>query len=349
MSETLFFDRNENTYGPAPACFESLATATVNQLSCYSKDYLRGVKSILSERIAADSGVPEKKVLLGYGGEDILKQAVHCYLEKDETILIPTHSWWYYKSIADEKGGITLEYPMLPHEDRFTYDVDTLLQMWEHHQPRLILISSPNNPTGNALPFADLQRILATVRDTVVVLDEAYWGFVPEPEGYVRTLLAQYPRIAVIRTFSKLYALAGARIGYAFLGEELDRLSRFSARYLGYNRVSERLALAALDAKEYYATVRENMRLDRERFYAEIGTLPGFRLYRSEANFVLADIPPAMKPVLKSALAARNLSVKFFDERYLEHSIRISLGTREENHVLIEAMKEIVAATPVQA
>jgi histidinol-phosphate aminotransferase len=341
--QITYLDRNENQYGPAPACFAELAAIQATQLSCYSKDYTRGVKSVLSERIAGMYGVPEKQIMLGYGGEDLLKQSVHCYLEQGETILIPTHSWWYYKSIADEKGGIKVEYPMLPRGDRYVYDVDSLLELHRRHSPRLILISSPNNPTGNTMPFDELRRIMDEVRDSVIVLDEAYWGFTAEPDGYVRELLERNPNMVVIRTFSKLYALAGARIGFAFLGDAMERLSRFSARYLGYNRVTERLALAALDSQDYYADIRDRMLADKHRYYSELGALPGFRVYKSDANFLLADIPADKKETLKSSLKQRGLLVKFFDEPFLENSIRITIGTEEQNLRLIDAIVEIVS------
>ena len=343
MENVTYLDRNENNYGPAPACFEAIASTTWDQLGCYSKDYLRGVKSTLSERLASDYGVEEKTIMLGYGAEDILKQTVHCYLEKGETILIPTHSWWYYKSIADEKGGIKVEYPLYAEGSEFRYDVDAMLALYKKHSPRLILISTPNNPTGNSLDFEDLLRILQTVGDTIVILDEAYWGFSAKPDGYVKELLAAHPNIIIIRTFSKLYALAGARIGFAFLGKQLERLSQFGARYLGYNRISELMALAAMDSPLYYRDVAYKMLSDKERYYAELGSLPGFTVYRSDANFLLADIPPEMKQYLQDSLKSRGLLVKFFNEQFLEHSIRITIGTQEQNRELIEAVKEIVA------
>jgi histidinol-phosphate aminotransferase len=342
MDTIISLDRNENNYGPAPACIEAIATATWDRFSCYSKDYLRGVKSELSERLAADYAVDEKAIMLGYGAEDILKQTVHCYLEKDETILIPTHSWWYYKSIADEKGGVKVEYPMVPAGDRFRYDIDALLELHRRHNARIILISTPNNPTGNSLDFDDLLRILDALKDTVLILDEAYWGFSEKPDGYVKRLLEAYPNLIIIRTFSKLYALAGVRIGFAFLGSGMQKLAQFSARYLGYHRLSELVALAALDSPLYYRDVAYKMLADKERYYTELGALPGITVYRSDANFLLADIDPALKPVLQTGLKARGLAIKFFNEQFLENSVRITIGTQDQNRLLIDAMKEIV-------
>jgi histidinol-phosphate aminotransferase len=182
------------------------------------------------------------------------------------------------------------------------------------------------------------------VHDSVIVFDEAYWGFTDEPDSQARELLERNPNMVVIRTFSKLYALAGARIGFALIGDTMERFSLFSARYLGYNRVSERLALAALDSQEYYDDIRTRMLADKKRYYDELGALPGFTIYKSDANFILADIPADMKETLKNSLKARGLLVKFFDEPFLENSIRITIGTEEQNRRLIDAITEIVSA-----
>lgn len=338
--ETIYLDRNENNYGPAPACYEALKSSGLEFLSWYSKDFARGVKSTLSERLAKEFGVPESIILLGYGGEDLLKQAVHCYLSKNETIMIPTHSWWYYKSIADEKGGITVEYPMVPGPDSFLYDVESLLALAAKHRPRLILISSPNNPTGNTLDADDLKLLLKTIKNTVIVLDEAYWGFAGAKADYVKEFTSEYPELIVIRTFSKYYALAGVRIGYAFLGKNLTNLAKFSARYLGYNRISERLALAALDSPDYYATISQKMIRDKEEYYRTLGAIPGFKAYRSNANFILAEIPEKFKASLKDYLTKKGLIIKFFNEKNLENCIRITIGTEQENRKLVNAFRD---------
>ncbi len=341
--EIVYLDRNENNYGPAPACYEALKSTGLESLSWYSKDFSRGVKSSLSERLAQDHGLPESCVLLGYGAEDLLKQAVHCYLSENETIMIPTHSWWYYKSIADERGGITVEYPMVPGRDAFRYDIQSLLDLAAQHKPRLILISSPNNPTGNTLDLTDLQVLLKTIKNTVIVLDEAYWGFAGRTDDYVKDLLNEYSDLFIIRTFSKYYALAGARIGYAFLGKNLSSLSQFSARYLGYNRISERLALAALDSRNYYAEISHKMIRDKDIFYRTLGAMPGFVAYRSDANFILAQIPERYKESLKDFLTRRGLIIKFFNEPSLDHCVRITIGTEEENLKLMKAFRDFAS------
>src|ERR1700733_8548321 len=272
----IYLDRNENQYGPAPACFEALKKDNFKNLSEYSRDFSRGVKSVLSERLAKDFGVPEKNILLGYGGEDILKQAVHCYINKGDKIMIPSYSWWYYKKIADEKEGLKIEYPIVEGEDSFYYDIEGMLKIYEKEKPKLVLISSPNNPTGNRLEIDQLKMVLRKMKDAVVIIDEAYTLFYNKDNSHLKNFINEFPNVLIIRTFSKYYGLAGIRIGFVLMGENHAEFSLFSARYLGYNRLSEQIALAALDSKEYYEDMRDKMADDVKSYLEEFNKIPGF-------------------------------------------------------------------------
>jgi histidinol-phosphate aminotransferase len=250
--------------------------------------------------------------------------------------MVPAYSWWYYKKIASEVGGLSVEFPMTVGEDRFQYDLPAMREVYVRERPSVVFISSPNNPTGNSLPLTDLEAILRDFRESVVVLDEAYvYG---TTTGYVKDLIEANPKLLVVRTMSKYYALAGVRIGFALMGKGLTALAKFSNRYLGYNRLSEELAVAALDSPEYYREIAGKMNEDKERYYAALGRLPGFRVFRSDANFILAEIPPAHKAGLKAYLEERDLFVKFMDEALLNSHVRITIGTQEENRLVIDAI-----------
>ncbi|MCB2204517.1 histidinol-phosphate aminotransferase family protein [bacterium] len=337
-SELLYFDRNENQYGPAPACFEALRNAGIAEMSFYSRDFMRKVKSPLSERLAADFGVEEKQVLLGYGGEDLLKQTVHCYLAAGERIMIPSHSWWYYKTIADEVDGVKVEYPIVEGDESYEYDVPEMLRLYDEHRPAVVLISTPNNPTGNVLSREDLLRVAEHMKDTVVVLDQAYWSYADQGNDFIGELNRRFPKLLVIRTFSKYYALAGVRIGFAVLGSALETLERYSARYLGYHRLSEPVAMAALDSVAYYQDVAQKMEEDKEMFLNRLGGFPGFKVFRSWANFILVKIPEDLMAPLKEYLTGKGLIVKFMNEELLHSHMRITLGTQEQNRILADAI-----------
>ena len=335
-TKTIFLDRNENNYGPAPACFDILRKADLSRLSWYDRSFNRGIRGILSDRLARDFGLAEDRVLLGYGAEHILKQAIQCYLPKGKKLMVPAYSWWYYKKIASEVDGLSVEFPMTVGEDRFLYDLPAMREVYNRERPSVVFISSPNNPTGNSLAPADLESVLSDFRESVVVLDEAYvYG---TRTGYVKDLVDANPNLLVVRTMSKYYALAGVRIGFALMGKGLSHLAKFNNRYLGYNRLSEELAVAALDSPEYYSEVAGKMNEDKERYYAALGRLPGFRVFRSDANFILAQIPPAQKAGLKAYLEEKGLFIKFMDEALLNSHVRITLGTQEENRLVIDAI-----------
>jgi histidinol-phosphate aminotransferase len=301
-----------------------------------------GVKNILSERLSKEFSVPDTQILLGYGAEDLLKQVVRCYLARGETLMIPACSWWYYKVIADEVGGTNVEYPLIKGADAFHFDRGGFLEAYRRERPRVVFFTSPNNPTGNSVPLDDLEAILGELRDSVVVLDESY--VYNDEKRYVRDLLALHPRILVIRTFSKYYALAGLRIGYAVCGTDLPAIARFNTLYLGFNRLSQDVALAALDSPAYYRSVARRIHEDKQRYSREWSPIPGFTVFKSDANFVLVEIPPEHMGSLQEFLVGRGLVVKFMKEPLLHSHIRVTIGTPDQNTRVIDAVKDFAAA-----
>lgn len=341
-TEITYLDRNEHQYGPAPACFDVLRNVSPDTLSEYSRDHSLGIKSPLSLRLANEYGIDEKNVLLGFGGEDILKQIINCYIHKGDKIMIPSYSWWYYKKITEEVDGTKIEYPILEGDDSFNYDIEGMIRIYREHKPKLVLISSPNNPTGNRLEIGQLKDVLSTMQDTVVVIDEAYSLFYNSDNSHLKEIIHNFPNVIVIRTFSKYYGLAGVRIGFALIGKNHEQFSMFNARYLGYNRLSESLALAALDSTEYYNEIREKMAADMEMYRNEFNKLPGFKSYKSYANFILVKIPIELRDTLKKYLTERNMIVKFMAEDGLFNHMRITIGTQEQNFALMNMIKSFL-------
>ena len=170
------------------------------------------------------------------------------------------------------------------------------------------------------------------------MLDEAYFynGITENVSDFINA----YPNLLMIRTFSKYYALAGTRIGFAVLGKYHQQLTKFTNRYLGYNRISEMLAIAALDSPDYYFDIAQKMKQDRKLYYSRLGQIPGFTVFQSNANFILVEIPPSIKNELYKFLIEKGIHLKFMDEELLNSHIRISLGTQEQNLRVVEAVEE---------
>lgn len=313
-----FLDRNEFNYSPSKEVVEALKNFDINKLCFYTRIYDEGKKSILSVFLSELYDIDETQVLLGYGGEDILKQAVHYFLTEEDgnkTMLIPKFSWWYYKSIADEVNGRTLQYPLYEDGNTFKYDFAAMKDMIQKENPKILLLASPNNPTGNGLTPEELDELLAEVpAKTKVLIDEAYASFVSTDTRYIKELVNKYPNLIISRTLSKFYGLPGLRMGFGFMSKELEKFSKYSNKYLGYNRISEDIAIAALKSDAHYRNIAKLMNEDRARYEKEIGVLPGFKVYESVANFILIKYPIALKEALQKAFAEQSYKVKFMNE-----------------------------------
>ncbi len=340
----IFLDRNEFNYPPSEGVKEALKNFDVNKLCFYTRIYDEGKKSIFSVFLSELYDIDESQVLLGYGGEDILKQAVHYFLtlaDGNKKILIPKFSWWYYKSIADEVDGCTIQYPLYEEGNTYKYDMARIKEMIKEEKPKMLLLASPNNPTGNGLTPAELEELLIAAGDTVVLVDEAYASFVTEDTSYIKRLINQYDNLIISRTLSKFYGLPGLRMGFGFISKALIRFIKYSNKYLGYNRLSEDVAIAALKSESHYREVARMMNESRKAYEEEIGSLPGFIVYESVANFILIKYPIALKKALEEAFAAQNYKVKFMNEPDINEHMRITLGLPEQNRIVIDTIKRI--------
>lgn len=337
---TIHLDRNESQYGPAPACYQVLRDAGRDQLSTYTRDFDRGVKSRVSERLSQILGLPEKNIILGYGAECLLKMAIHRYLPPGEKLMVPDASWWYYGAVAKEVKAETCTYPVIPHGNRYFYSEDAMTAAYEEHRPEVILIASPNNPTGNSMPDELLRRVLSRFRDAIVVLDEAYWGYSVDDNAHATAIVQEFDNVIILRSFSKYYALAGIRMGYAITSDRFQDFADYTTLFLGYQQIAENVVLAAMDSTEYYADVARRMEEDKQTFYHALARYESITCFRSDAGFLLIKFAPELIDPLKKRLAERGLKPKFFSEPMFLNHMRLSLGTQEQNAAVLQ---EIVA------
>ena len=347
QTELNYLDRNEFNFEPSQEVKDAIRNFDLNKLCFYTRIYDEGKKSIFSVFLSDKYGIDEKQVLLGYGAEDLLKMAVHFFLtaaDGNKTMLIPKFSWWYYKSIADEVEGRTLQYPVYETEDSFAYDMDGLKQMIDNERPKILLVASPNNPTGNGLTPAELETLVNMVpQDTIVLVDEAYASFVTADTSYVKALVEKYPNVVICRTLSKFYGLPGLRLGFGFIGKGplMERFAKYANKYLGYDRLSEEVGIAALQSEDHYRQIAKVMDEAREMYTNEIGTLPGFKVYKSMANFILIKYPLPLKEALQAAFAGESYKVKFMNEPDINSHMRITLGRKEQNRKVADVILKI--------
>ena len=339
-----YLDRNEFNFEPSQEVLDAIKNFNPKDLCFYTRIYDQGKKSVISVRVSEIYGVPEEQVLLGYGGEEILKNAIHYFLTLDDnkTILIPQFSWWYYNRVAGECGGNFEMYPLYEQEDTFAYNVDEIIEYTNRIHPRMLLLASPNNPTGNGLTSEEIGRIMENIpEDTMVLVDEAYASFITKDTSYIAPLVEKYSNLIISRTLSKFYGLPGLRTGFGFIGKGHDQFLSYSNKYLGFNRFSEAVALAALDSDEHYRRVADEMEWDRQLFKSELGNLPGFKVYKSVANFILIKYPVEIKDALLKALTIQDYKIKFMGDKGLESCLRITLGRKEQIQVVVDTIKRV--------
>ena len=332
-----YLDRNEFNFEPSQKVVEAIKSFDPKTLCFYTRIYDQGKKSVISVRLSEIYGVPEEQVLLTYGGEDMLKNAIHYFLMLDDNkrILIPEFSWWYYNRVASECGGTFEMYPLHEQDDTFAYDVDEVIEYTNRVHPRMLLLASPNNPTGNGLTPEEIGRIMEHIpSDTMVLIDEAYASFITTDTDYIAPLVNKYNNLIISRTLSKFYGLPGLRVGFGFIGKGHDQFLSYVNKYLGYNRFSEAVALAALDSDEHYRHVADDMEWGRQLYKKELGHLPGFKVYKSVANFILIKYPLEIKDALMEALKIQDYKIKFMSDKGLESCLRITLGRKEQTQTV---------------
>ena len=340
-----YLDRNEFNFEPSQKVIDAIRNFDPKDLCFYTRIYDQGKKSVISVRLSEIYGVPEEQVLLTYGGEDMLKNAIHYFLTDGDNkkILIPEFSWWYYNRVASECGGTFEMYPLYEQDDTFAYDIDEVIAYTNRQHPRMLLLASPNNPTGNGLTPEEIARIMESIpNDTMVLIDEAYASFITTDTDYIAPLVDRYNNLIISRTLSKFYGLPGLRVGFGFIGRGHDRFVSWVNKYLGFNRFSEAVALAALDSNDHYRRVADDMEWGRQLYKQKLGGLPGFKVYKSVANFILIKYPIAIKEALQKALAEEQYKIKFMNDKGLESCLRITLGRKEQTQTVCDTILRLI-------
>ena len=340
-------DRNEFNFKPSQLVVDTIKNFDLSKFAFYTRIYDQGKKSIFSVFLSEQFQIDEQQVLLGYGAEDLLKKAVHFFLTEEgsnKIMMIPKFSWWYYANIAAEVNGKTLQYNVIETDDTFKYDFDSLERQVNEVRPKILLVATPNNPTGNGLTPTELEHLCDIVpKETIILVDEAYASYVTSDTLYIKHLVETRGNIVFCRTLSKFYGLPGLRLGFGFIGkgDEMEHFAKYANMYLGYDRLSEEVGIAALKSSDHYREIARVMQEARDMYTKEIGRLNGFKVYKSVANFILIKYPIHLKEKLQQAFADEDYKVKFMNEPDLNTHMRITLGRAEQNRTICDTIIRI--------
>jgi histidinol-phosphate aminotransferase len=326
-------DMNESPYPPSEHVRQALAEfAGTNRYPSFDAREVR-------EPLAAYSGVPIEQIIAGAGLDDVLNTLFLTLLDPGDQIIISEPTFGVYRALAGLYAAETVDVPLTA---GFQLNVEGILAAVTD-RTKIIIICTPNNPTGNQLDRAAVERI-AREAPCVVAIDEAYAEFAGATH---LPLLDRYPNVAVLRTMSKFAGMAGMRVGYGMFTPEL--IAAVGKVVPAFHNVSMASAVAVRAALEDIDTLKANLRrmiADRDALADTLRELPGVEPYPSHTNFLLVHLPVDDAGPVVRELANRGILVRYFGQPSLglQQCLRMSIGSTEENEIFLHELADILQA-----
>ena len=291
----------------------------------------------LVEQIAKNFSVDASQVLLGNGSSEIIEKVFHVFGGAGHKVVFPQPSFSMYKIYAKaaESDGVPFDL-----DERFNLDVDAFINKIREVGANLAVVCNPNNPTGNALTPAQVEKIAASI-DCAFLLDEAYVEF--HGRSAVN-LVEKYPNLLVARTFSKAYGLAGARVGYMIAQPEVTRMVDKAFMPYHMNTLSLTAADIVYQMRNEFVPRLQMIIAERKRMFERLKNFSGVEVFPSETNFLLIRLDSAAE--LKDYLERYGIGVRYFSPGAfgLRDCLRITIGTRTENDEVFSAIKNFLEA-----
>lgn len=321
---------NESPYGPSPKALAAMQDQVSEKLRLYPDPNCQTLKNALAKTYSVDTD----HVFVGNGSDEVLALAFMGYFAGGKPLAFADITYSFYKVYAN-LYGITPD--IVPLND----DFDVVPSDYENLDVSGIVITNPNAPTGKALPLADIEKVLQSNSDIVVLVDEAYVDFGAQSAV---TLVGQYPNLMVVQTLSKSRALAGIRVGYAIAQPELiEGLERLKNSFNSYpvDRIALAGATAAVEDTDYLEEICQKTVATREWTTIELEAL-GFQVLPSATNFVFVTHPEREAESLYLGLKEQGILVRYFGNKpRIGDFLRITIGTDAEMAALVARLKEI--------
>lgn len=319
---------NESPFPPSKRAIEA-ARLAAGGLELYSDPECR----VLTRKIAERYGVEPDQVLCTNGSDEILNFAFMAFCDKDRGAIFPDVTYGFYSVFAALNG---VPYEEVPLADDLSVRTEDYMGV-----NKTVFLANPNAPTGIALPLCEIERIVASNKDSVVVVDEAYIDF--GGESAVR-LIDKYSNLLVTQTFSKSRSMAGARLGFGIGCTDLIRdlnMIKYSTNPYNVNSMTAAAGIGALEDQEYTDSNCRTVMANRE-YTAQALKNMGFEMTDSQANFIFAKHPKIDGYKLYSRLRQNGILVRHFSKDRIAQYNRITIGSREQMESLIEAISDIL-------
>mmetsp|Transcript_2926 Transcript_2926/g.10597 ORF Transcript_2926/g.10597 Transcript_2926/m.10597 type:complete len:409 (+) Transcript_2926:5063-6289(+) len=322
-------DANENPYGPPPEVYTALQNLQ------YPHIYPDPESRQLRAALAVECGVPAENLLIGCGADELIDLLMRVVLEPGDKIINTPPTFGMYSFDCSINDGRVIDVRRGP-APNFQLDVEGIEKAVFEHQPKLLFLTSPNNPDGSLIDDQILERLLNL--PVLVVLDEAYIEFSSSSRSYI-SQVTSHQNLIVLRTFSKRAALAGIRVGYgAFPRELVDYIWRVKQPY-NVSAVAEIAALAALSNPAYLQDVRNKIVAERERLFKLLSNFSFLEPFPSESNFILCRVTSFDAKSVQSFLLKHGIVVRYYSSpKEIADCIRVSVGRPEDTDAVFRAL-----------
>lgn len=326
---------NENQFGPSPMAVKAMEKEL---RSC--NFYPESVPVELAEKLSKRLGVDAANIAIGSSGESLIRLINLTFIEEGDEIIVADPTFSPYESQAALMGGKTVSIPL---KDDGSFDIDGMLGA-VNDKTKLIWLCTPNNPTGNIVDKSNIEKIVRELPEHVVlVLDEAYYEYASAFSDYPKDntgLLAQNDSIIILRTFSKVYGIAGLRIGYVISSEPIVNMINSLKLTFEINRLAQVAANAALDDEEYLHMITSENK-DALEYLMKYFDEKGWNYIKSYANFIWVDTGADSKQLFED-LQKKGIIIRPGFLWGWKNWIRISTGTREQMEFFKGKMEEIL-------
>ncbi len=320
---------NENPLGASPAAVEA-----VHEHAGGVNSYPKAAHADLRERVAEEWDVATEQVWLGAGGDGALDCLHRAVLDPGDDVLVPDPGFAYYAMSARYHNGGVATYS-LEKAQGFEQTAAGVLDAYDGE--RVVYVISPHSPTGTEMPPDEVERLADTLEeDTLLLVDEAYGEYSETPSAV--GLMDGRDDVAVLRTFSKAYGLAGLRVGYVLAPEPWASAYAKVNTPFAVNELGCRAALAALEDESFVAETVETARWAREYMHEHLDA----HTWESAANFVLAEVGDASAVV--DACQRKGVVIRDCSSFGLPECVRITCGTREQTEQAVETLNGVLAA-----
>jgi histidinol-phosphate aminotransferase len=325
---------NESPFGPSPK-----AVAAYQSSNAALGVYPEGTSRVLREAIAAHFGLAADRIICGNGSDEILHLIANAYVRPGDEVVFGAHAFNLYKIATLANSGVPIEVE----EPGLTMEVDRVLARVSE-RTKIVYVANPNNPTGTYVTASEMQRLRAGMpKDALLVIDAAYAEYVRKNDYEAGIeLVSTNSNVVMSRTFSKVYGLAGIRVGWAYCPKAvIEALNRVRAPF-NVNIAAQRAAVAALDDQAFIdAALAHN---DRWRVWlTENIRALGFRVDESAGNFVLIHFPERNGRTAADAdkfLTSKGVILRGCASYGLPQTLRLTVGSEEANRACFEALRE---------